>query len=90
MRGGLEAGHHHQAGGLSGPGRSEHGHEFSPLEAEIEVSYDKGLAVIGFLHFLEENHRLVGGRAFALRSRPGLPFLVDKLIQCFLPLAVFL
>ena len=42
---GLEAGKHHQAGGLAGSGRAEKREELALRDREVEVAYDLGLPV---------------------------------------------
>jgi hypothetical protein len=51
--GGLEAGQHHQAGGLAGAGRSQQGEEFTLADIQIEILDDQGLAVVALLYVLE-------------------------------------
>jgi hypothetical protein len=59
VRGRLESGHHHQAGGLSRAGRPEERDEFAPLHLEVEVLYDKRLAIVGLLDIFEVDDRVI-------------------------------
>ena len=49
----LESRQHHQAGGLAGTRRAQHGHEFTSLNTQIEVLDHEILAVVTFLDFVE-------------------------------------
>ncbi|MCY1531503.1 hypothetical protein D9M68_667310 [compost metagenome] len=57
----LEAGEHHQAGGLSGTGRAEQGDELALGHIQIEVLDHQRLVVVGLLHVGESQERLVLG-----------------------------
>ena len=49
VRDALEAGEHHQAGGLARAGRPEQGQELAARDVQVEVAHDQRLAVIGLL-----------------------------------------
>ena len=57
---GLEAGQHHQAGGLAGAGRPQHGQEFAALDGQVHALDRQRAAVVALLHALEAHHRVAG------------------------------
>jgi hypothetical protein len=83
MGGLLEPCEHHQAGGLAGPGRPQHGQELALRDGQVEVLHDQRLAVIALLHPVELNEGRVAlshghpcalpilGRSPALSQGPG-------------------
>jgi hypothetical protein len=53
----LETCQHHQASGLSGPGRSQHGQELAPGNVQIKVFDDQRFTIVTFLHAFKADSR---------------------------------
>ena len=53
----LEAGEHHQAGGLARAGRPEQRQELAAADVEVEILHDQRLAVVALLHVVEGDER---------------------------------
>ena len=66
---GLEAGEHHQAGGLARARGAEHGQELALADAEVQVHHDERLAVVALLHVLESHE----GRVAAFDHHAWFP-----------------
>ena len=78
--GGLEAGEHHQAGGLARARGAEHGQELALADVEVEVFDDQGLAVVALLHVLEGHEGRVA--AFDRHARSLSAFGLRPAAQC--------
>ena len=78
---GLEAGEHHQAGGLARAGRPEHGEELALADVEVEVFDHQGLAVVALLHVLESHEGRVAAfdrhACFPVGFRASRPVCAD-------------
>ena len=57
----LEAGKHHQAGGLAGPRRPEHRQELALGDGQVQLFDDQGFAIIALLHAVEFHERIGAG-----------------------------
>ncbi|MCY1555106.1 hypothetical protein D9M68_917370 [compost metagenome] len=60
----LEAGEHHQAGGLARTGRSEQGEEFALADVQVEVLHDQAFAVVALLHAAEAHQHVAHRHTF--------------------------
>jgi hypothetical protein len=56
----LEAGQHHQRGGLARARRPEQAQELAPVDVQVELAHHQVLAVVGFLDALEAHQRFLG------------------------------
>ena len=71
---GLEPREHHEAGGLPRTGGAQHGEELAPVDFEVEVLDDEGLAVVALLDVREPDEGFLRGRgAHAAPAVPGPP-----------------